>query len=56
MVTESWVVQDFFVVKNYQMGIIWKLSKRGHSFLHGTHHLCLIHIPIKLYEDTMNNE
>ena len=31
-------------------------KKRGHSFLHGTRRLYLMHIPIKLYEDTMINE
>ena len=51
-VTELWGEQEIFGKKN-QKGKTLKLKKEGKSFLHVTHRLYLIHIPIKLHEDIM---
>ena len=45
-----------FVEKKLSNAHHLETRKRVHSFLHGTRRLYLIHIPIKLYEDTMINE
>ena len=51
-VTELCRVQEFWKIN--QSGITWKLRKGEQSFLCGTHHSDLMHIPIKLHEDTLN--
>ena len=56
MVTDLWAVHEFLEKENNQRGIIWKLGKGEQPFLRATHRLYLIHIPIKLHEDTMKSE
>ena len=41
--------------KNNRRGMIWKLNMGRQSFLHATHRLYLIHIPMNFHVDIQND-
>ena len=48
LIRQEWLIN--------QRGITWKLRKREQSFLYGTCHPDLIHIPINFFEDILNGK